>query len=68
MLSHHLRYILETLTARNTTQVASAGHSGQPAFLQAAVAARFKASADDRGTVQALAKELDEAQEDGTVH
>jgi hypothetical protein len=25
----------------------------------------FKASSDDRGTVQALAKELDEAREDG---
>jgi len=68
MLLHHLWYILEALTARNTTQVASAGHSSQPTFLQAAVAAMFKASTDDHGTIQALAKELDEAQEDGTVH
>lgn len=29
------------------------------------MAAMYRASADDRGTVQALSKELDEAQEDG---
>jgi hypothetical protein len=28
----------------------------------------FEASADDRGTVQALARELDTAHEDGIVH
>ena len=33
-----------------------------------AATAMYKASADDRGTVQTLSRELDEAREDGAYH
>jgi hypothetical protein len=35
--------------------------------LQEAIQVMYRASADDRGTVQALAKDLDAAREDGTL-
>ncbi len=50
------------LTSRT---VARSARPGQPAIFQEAVAAMFEASADDRGTVQALARDLDAANEDG---
>jgi hypothetical protein len=34
--------------------------------MQAMVQAMYEASSDDRGTVQALARELDKAHQDGT--
>lgn len=33
--------------------------------LQVSTAAMYKATADDRGTIQALARQLDKAREDG---
>lgn len=45
--------------------MASAGGADQPEWMQSSVNAMFAASADDRGTVQALARELDAAQADG---
>lgn len=48
--------------------MASAGGANQPEWMRLSVNAMFTASADDRGTVQALARELDEAQADGKVY
>lgn len=39
---------------------------GADPFLQHSIAAMYDATADDRGTVQALARELDDTQQDGT--
>lgn len=48
--------------------MACAGGANQPEWMQLSVKAMFAASADDRGTVQALAHELDEAQADGKAY
>jgi hypothetical protein len=40
------------------------GHKNAPASMQAMVRAMYDASSDDRGTVQALARELDESHQD----
>ncbi|KIM79981.1 hypothetical protein PILCRDRAFT_89847 [Piloderma croceum F 1598] len=71
-LFEHLNKVLKSYKTNNRSggelEVASAGCSDQPDFFQAAVSSMFKASSDNRGTVQALAKELDEAQEDVNQH
>jgi len=41
-------------------------HKDAPASMQAMVQTMYEASSDDRGTVQALACELDEVHQDGT--
>lgn len=46
-------------------QVTLAGSAKQPELLQTAVRLMHKASDDDRGTLQALARDLDAHQEDG---
>lgn len=38
---------------------------GADGFLQHSISQMYRATADDRGTVQALARQLDETDEDG---
>lgn len=57
--SHVLYHILNRLQLARGIQEPESSHIGQ------AVAAMYRASADDRGTIQALSKELDMAREDG---
>jgi hypothetical protein len=65
--SHQERYVLFTFEddISNYSKVARSAQPGEPQIFQAAVAAMFEASADDHGTVQALARQLDSAHEDG---
>lgn len=41
-------------------------YPGSDIFTQNSINAMYRATADDRGTVQALARELDDANTDGT--
>lgn len=65
--SHQEWYVLFTFEDKisNYLKVARSARPGEPQIFQDAVAAMFEASADDRGTVQALARQLDSAHEDG---
>lgn len=44
----------------------AASYPHADSYIQNSIDTMYKATADDRGTVQALARELDDAQVDGT--
>ncbi|EDR11390.1 uncharacterized protein LACBIDRAFT_323939 [Laccaria bicolor S238N-H82] len=54
-------------TVATSHMVAQAARSDQPEYFQAAVQHMFDATADDRGTVQALARDLEEHHKDDGV-
>jgi hypothetical protein len=53
--------------AHRSSQLSHAAHQRVDKELQFAAEAMFRASADDRGTVQAMSRELDEVQEDSML-
>ncbi|KZP21905.1 hypothetical protein FIBSPDRAFT_739745 [Athelia psychrophila] len=54
-------------TVAAARMLAADGHKDAPAPMQAMVDSMYRASSDDRGTVQALARELEEAHQDGDI-
>ncbi|KAF7968608.1 hypothetical protein HWV62_30027 [Athelia sp. TMB] len=60
-----LREFFRTVAVSRT--LATAGHKSSPASLQAMVHTMYTASNDDRGTVQSLVRELEEAHENTDV-
>lgn len=55
-------------TVQTSRLVAQGFTASSESPLHRTVVAMYEASADDRGTVQALARDLDEAQQDGKYH
>jgi len=57
---------LDSTISADAQQLGQAARSSDT-YLQSLAAQMYRASADDRGTVQALAQDLDEAQEAGKL-